>query len=103
VDWAVTHQQWFARALTEPRLEAESYVLGPWVNAKQYPLYGFQDLVDLWVSLNRLIIHVMAQVPEEKLNVMCRIGIQDPIPFSKLIERYVEYCEDVVGQILARL
>jgi hypothetical protein len=103
VDWAVMHQQWFARALTEPSLETESYVLDSWVNAKQYRLYGFQELVDLWVSLNRLIIHVMAQVPEEKLNVICRIGVRDPIPFSKLIERYVEHCEDVVGQILARL
>lgn len=103
VDWAILNRQWFARALTEPRLEAEGYVLEPWVNAKQYRLYGFQELVDLWASLNRLIIHVMAQVPEEKLRVTCRIGVQDPIPFSKLIERYVEHCEDVVGQILARL
>jgi hypothetical protein len=103
VDWAVTHQQWFARALTEPRLEAESYAFDEWVIAQQYRLSGFQELVDLWVSLNRLIIHVMAQVPEDKLRVVCRIGVQDPIPFSKLIERYVEHCEDVMGQILARL
>ena len=27
VDWAILNQQWFARALTEPTLEAESYVL----------------------------------------------------------------------------
>jgi hypothetical protein len=103
VDWAVMHQQWFARALTEPRLDAESYPLDEWVLAQQYRLSGFKDLVDLWASLNRLIIHVVAQVPEEKLNVTCRIGVQDPIPFSKLIERYVEHCEDVVGQLLARL
>ena len=103
VDWAVIHQQLFARALTEPRLEAESYAFDEWVIAQKYRLSGFQELVDLWVSLNRLIIHVMAQVPEDKLRVVCRIGVRDPIPFSKLIERYVQHCEDVVGQILARL
>ncbi len=103
VDWAITHQQWFARALTEPRLESESFPFDEWVIAQKYGLSGFQELVDLWVSLNRLIVHVMAQVPTEKLNVMCRIGVHDPIPFSKLIERYVEHCQDVVGQVLARL
>jgi hypothetical protein len=59
--------------------------------------------VDLWVSLNRFLIHILAQIPEDKLSLMCRIGIGEPIPLSKLIERYVEHCTDVVGQILARL
>ena len=103
VDWAVAHQQWFARALTEPRLVAESYRLDEWVPAQQYRHYALQDLVDLWVSLNRLLVHVLAQVPEDKLGLMCRIGVQAPVPLSKLIERYVEHCQDVVAQILARL
>jgi hypothetical protein len=65
--------------------------------------YAVQDLVQLWVSLNWLLIHVLAQIPEDKLGLMCRIGVQAPIPLSKLIERYVEDCQDVVAQILARL
>jgi hypothetical protein len=103
VDWAVAHQQWFARALTEPRLVAESYPLDEWVLAQQYRHYALQDFVDLWVSLNRLLVHVLAQIPEDKLNLTCRIGVHNPIPLSKLIERYVEHCQDVVAQILARL
>jgi len=49
------------------------------------------------------LVHVLAQIPEDKLNLTCRIGIHDPIPLSKLIESYIEHCEDVVAQILARL
>jgi ClpA/ClpB-like protein len=103
VDWAVMHQQWFARALTEPKLVAESYPLDEWVPAQQYRHYALKDLVDLWVLLNRFLIHLLALIPEDKLTLVCRIGIHEPIPLSKLIERYVEHCEDVVAQILARL
>ena len=103
VDWAAAHQQWFARAISEPRLVAESYPSDEWVPAQQYQHYAFQELVNLWVLLNRLLIHVLAQIPEDKLDLLCRIGVHDPIPLSKLIERYVDHCEDVVAQILARL
>jgi hypothetical protein len=103
VDWAAAHQQWFARAITEPRLVAESYPSDQWVPAQQYRHYAFQELVNLWVLLNRVLIHVLAHIPEDKLGLMCRIGVHDPIPLSKLIERYVDHCEDVVAQILARL
>lgn len=103
IDWAVIHQQWFARALTEQKLVAESYPLDNWVRAQQYRFAEFQELVDLWASLNRLIVHVMAQIPQAKLGVTCRIGVQDPIALSKLIEQYLEHCEDVLGQILAHL
>ena len=103
VDWAAIHQVWFACALTEPKLVAAGYPQDDWVSAQQYGDYRWQEIVDLWVSLNRLLIHVLAQIPEDKLNLSCRIGFEEPIPLSKLIERYVEYCEDMVGQMLAHL
>ena len=59
--------------------------------------------MDLWVSFNRLLIHVLARIPEDKLAVECRIGIADPISLAQLVEAYVAHCEDLVGQILARL
>ena len=79
------------------------YPLDEWVTAQQYQDYSWKDVVDLWVSLNRFLIHVLAQIPEDKLSLRCRIGVGEPIPLSKLIGRYVEHCSDVVAQILARL
>jgi hypothetical protein len=103
VDWATIHQVWLARALTEPRLVAVEYPVDDWVLAQQYGKCVWQEIVDWWVSLNGLLIHVLAQIPEEKLGLECRIGIREPIPLSKLIERYLEHCQDIVGQILAHL
>jgi hypothetical protein len=101
-DWAMSHQGWFARALTEPKLNTPCYPAEQWAAAQQYSALPWQEIVDLWVCVNRLLIHVLRCIPEEKLNMPCRIGIADPIALSTLIDRYVEHCEDVLEQILAR-
>jgi len=103
IDCAATHQQWLARALTEPKLFAAAYPADEWVPAQQYDNFSWQDTVDLWVSLNRLLVHVLMRIPEDKLKMPCRIGIAEPIPLSELIARYVTHCQDLVGQILAHL
>jgi hypothetical protein len=103
IDWATAHHEWFLRALTEPRVVAPVYPSDEWVLAQHYSDYPWQETVDLWVALNNLLIHVLARIPEDKLKTPCRIGIEEPIPLSELIARYVAHCEDIVGQILAHL
>jgi len=103
IDCATTHHQWLARALTEPQLTAHGLPLDEWVSAQQYQTFSWPALVDLWVAMNDLLIHVIAAIPQEKVNTACRIGIGDTIPLWTLIDRYIGYTEDLVGQILARL
>ncbi|HUI81577.1 MAG TPA: Clp protease N-terminal domain-containing protein [Bryobacteraceae bacterium] len=103
IDCATTHHQWLARALTEPELRAHGHPTEEWVAAQQYQTFSWQVMMDLWIGMNSLLIHVMAAIPEAKLNTACRIGIDEPIPLRTVIERYVAYSEDLVGQILARL
>jgi hypothetical protein len=103
IDCATTHHQWLARALTQPQLTASGLPMNDWITAQQYQGVSWPDLVDLWVSMNRLLIHVIAVIPQEKLNTVCRIGIGEPIPLWTLIDRYIGHAEDLVAQILARL
>jgi hypothetical protein len=103
IDWATTHQQWFARALTEPKVVATGYPSDDWVSAQQYGSFQWVDVVDLWLCVNRLLIHVLAQIPEDKLKIPFHIGVEKPIPLAQVIDRYVAHCEDLLGQILARL
>jgi hypothetical protein len=102
IDWATTHHQWIARALTEPKLAAAVYPLDEWVAAQQYRTAAWKDLVELWVRLNAMLLHVLAQIPEEKLAVSCRVGLEDATTLAKLIDRYMEHCEDLIAQILVR-
>lgn len=102
IDWASTYHQWCARVLTEPRLSAHSYPMDEWVGAQQYQHVSWRRLVSLWLGLNRLLVHVAAGIPEEKLSVPCRVGIDPVQPFRALFERYLDHHEDLLGQILAR-
>jgi Clp amino terminal domain, pathogenicity island component len=102
IDWAAAHQQWFARALTEPKVTAASYPADAWLAAQQYNDVPWQELLEAWSSLNGLLTHVISQIPEEKLTIPCQIGVADPIPLRELVRRYVSHCEDIVGQLLMR-
>ncbi len=103
IDWAMAHQQWFACALIQSKLTAAGYPGEAEVPSQRYGEFSWWETVDLWVSLNRLLLHVLMRVSDDKLEVRCRIGIADPISLADLVAGYVEHCEDIVGQILARL
>jgi hypothetical protein len=102
IDWASSHQQWIARALTGPALRAALYPQSEWVAAQAYDTAAWQDLVDLWISQNRMLVHVLSRIPEDKLAMECRIGIAEPISLASLVEHYVQYATDLMGQILSR-
>jgi hypothetical protein len=102
VDWASTYHQWCAIVLAEPRLTAHSYPTEEWVSAQQYQHVSWRRLVSLWLGLNRFLIHVASLIPEAKLSVPCKVGIDPVQPFRALFERYLEHHEDLLGQILAR-
>jgi hypothetical protein len=102
IDWATTHHQWLARALIGPQLSVAGYPEDDWVRVQNYDQAAWRELIDTWVNVNHLLVHVLSQIPEERLNVECRIGIQPPIPLSTLIERYLDHCEDTMQQILTR-
>ncbi len=103
IDLATAHHQLIARALTESKVALSGYPQDDWVAAQQYHDFSWPHLVDLWTGVNRLLIHVLSLIPEEKSNTPCRIGIEEPIPLVRLMDRYAERCEDVIGQIVGRL
>jgi hypothetical protein len=74
-----------------------------WVSSQNYATFSWPDLVDLWLCLNRLIVHVLAQVLKDKMNMQCQVGIEQPIALLRLVDRYIAHCEDITGQILAHL
>ena len=103
IDLASAHQQWLARALTEPSLAVSGYPEDEWAAAQGYNDFSWPELLDLWVGLNRLLVHVLRLIPEEKVSMRCRIGIEPPTTLLALVSRYLEECQDVVGQILSKL
>ena len=99
IDWAIVHEQWVTRALMESKLKARGYPGEAAVSVQNYAAFPWLDAVDLWVSTNQLLIHVLTRVPEEKASVLCQIGMAEAIPLWKLMETYVEYCQELIEQI----
>ena len=102
IDWACAHQQWIARALTEPSVAAAGYPGEEWPSVERHAELDWIELAELWAGLNHLLIHVMNGIPAEKLAVPVRIGIQQPVTLGRLADDYIEHCEGIVGEILAR-
>lgn len=75
IDWAIAHQQWFARALSEPKLTAAESPQDAWL--RHYDDLPWRELLNLCIALNRLIAAMLAR-------------------------RYVAHGEDIVGQLLMR-
>jgi hypothetical protein len=103
IDWGMAHQQWLVQALLESKVTAPGYPDETAAAIERYADFYWPESVDLWVSLNRLLVHVLEGLPEDKASAPCRIGIAEPIPLAKLMDAYIEHCQDIVGQILARL
>jgi hypothetical protein len=99
IDWAMLHEQWFARALIETRLEVHTYP-HEGAPAAHYNEYSWSGAVALWVSLNQLIVHVLAQIPKEKMELPIKIGNEEPVPLSKVVDAYIQHCGEVAEGIL---
>jgi hypothetical protein len=84
-------------------MNAREYPQDDRVKAQHYSDCSWPDLVDTWVSLNRILIQVLTHMPDEKVSVPCRVGIEKPVPLSVLVGGYATHNEDVMGQIVAKL
>jgi Clp amino terminal domain, pathogenicity island component len=102
IDYATAHHQWISRAMVEPRVAAAGYPDGGRGAAQKYEQMSWTRLVRLWTALNHLLGHVILQVPEEKKQTPCRIGVADEVPLDRLIAQYMSYTEGLVAEILMR-
>jgi hypothetical protein len=100
IDCATTHLHWIARALTEPKPLFSGYPQDEWIAAMGYKTFVWREMVPLWGSLNALLAHTIAGIPEEKNTAMCRVGIEPPVALTTIIDRYVAHCEEVMAEIL---
>jgi hypothetical protein len=89
--------------MTEPDVKDSGRPLESWVTAQQYNEYSWAELVDSWIGLNRLLVHVLSRIPEQRAGTSFRIGLDEPVPLTTIVLGYLSECEDIVGQMLSRL
>jgi hypothetical protein len=99
IDSAGNNHQRFVRAQFVPVLEFPGYEQEAWVAAQAYATEPWPDLVNLWLLLNRHLVHIVEAMPEANLARECAIGGKAPVALSALIEDYVAHLEHHLDQI----
>ncbi len=100
IDSAVNNHQRFVRAQHRETLEFPGYDQDAWVARQNYNDVDWRDLIELWVLLNRHLVHVVLQISAEHLETECRIGNGAPMTLRELIVDYVAHMKHHLGQIV---
>jgi len=99
IDSASNNHQRFVRASLQGALEFPGYDQDGCVRVQAIQQAPWTALVALWVAYNRFLAHVIAHLPEEKLEAACRIGSGKPVTLHFLVEDYVAHMLHHLGQI----
>jgi len=101
IDSAGNNHQRFVRAQLVPHLEFPNYEQEGWVAVQAYASEPWPELVNLWLALNRHLLHIFRALPAEGLARHCSIGGKDPMTLAELREGYLEHLEHHLAQIFA--
>jgi RimJ/RimL family protein N-acetyltransferase len=111
IDSASVNHERFLRAVQSDDLVFPGYDQDAWVAIQNYQASAWPELIDLWTSWNRHLLHVMANVPDEQRHRHRRAHSLDLIAFRTvsadlpatldyLMSDYVVHLEHHLTQIL---
>ena len=100
IDSAANNHQRFVRAQSAPRLEFPTYEQEFWVATQSYATEPWPDLVNLWLLLNRHLLHVLKAMPAAVLSHECVIGGRPEVTLEALIADYLRHLDNHLEQLL---
>jgi hypothetical protein len=101
IDSAVNNHQRFIRAQFAPVLDLPTYQQEDWVKSNAYGTEAWPDLVNLWLLLNRHLLHVLKAMPKAALDHQVAIGGQPAVTLYAVIVDYLRHMDHHLGQIFA--
>ena len=100
IDSAANNHQRFVRVQGAPRLEFPGYEQEFWVATQAYATAPWPDLVNLWLLLNRHLLHVMKAMPPAVLSHECIIGGRPAVTLEALAVDYLRHVDKHLAQLL---
>jgi len=101
IDSASNNHQRFVRALLDSRIEFPEYKQDGWVAAQRYAAEPWDTLVNLWLYLNRHLVHLMHAIPISAREHTIAIGGKEPVTLGFVMEGYLDHLEHHLDQILS--
>lgn len=110
IDSAANNHQRFVRAQFTEDLIFPGYQQEDWVRVQRYDEENWHELIHLWKSYNRHIIHVVHHIPAEKLTkqrikhnlhqiAWKTVPEQEPVSLEYFIRDYVGHLKNHLQQI----
>lgn len=99
IDSASNNHQRFVRAALQPSLNFPGYDQDGNVHVQHPQEASWTLLVSLWAAYNRYLAHVIANLPEAKLQTPCQIGADQPVTLQFLAKDYLNHLNHHLGQI----
>lgn len=112
IDSAANNHARFVNAQFSGNLVFNSYDQNLWVGVQNYKEESWQDLITLWATYNRHIIHMVDAIPEEiltepreehNLNEICfeKPSPDEPVTLEYLINDYFAHMQHHLMQIFS--
>lgn len=99
IDSASNNHQRFVRACLAPSLEFPAYDQNGNIQVQAPEGADWSLLVSLWATYNRYLAHIIARLPVEKLETLCRIGSNKPVTLGFLATDYLTHLLHHLSQI----
>jgi hypothetical protein len=99
IDSASNNHQRFVRAALQGSLEFPHYDQDGCVLVQAVQSTSWLLLVTLWANYNLYLTHVIAHLPTDKLEALCRIGEDKPVTLKFLAEDYLTHLLHHLSQI----
>jgi hypothetical protein len=84
-----------------PLLAIPSYEQEAWVKANGYATEAWPDLVNLWLLLNRHLLHVVSNMPQSAAENQVAIGGGPPVTLYAVIVDYLRHMDHHLAQLFA--
>jgi DinB superfamily len=102
IDSATNNHVRFVRAAIEPRFEGPGYRQDEWVRLHNYNALPWDTLLAFWRSYNQLLVHLVSQIREDRLQTEFVIDGYVPVTLGFIIEDYVLHMQHHLDHILGR-
>ena len=102
IDSAVNNHNRIVRASLEASYEGPGYEQDGWIRVHRYREIAWTELVDAWHAHNRILLPLIAGIPDAKLATPCRVGSGAPVTLGFLIDDYVLHMQHHLDQVLRR-
>ena len=99
IDSASNNHQRFVRACLAPSLDFPAYDQDGNIRVEAPEDADWTLLITLWAAYNRYLAHLIARLPADRLETLCRIGSDDPVTLGFVATDYVRHMVHHLKQI----